>query len=525
MGEIRNLLSLELRSFYGINKFLHTKDQKLKNRYRVLTVSWIIIICMIFTYVGALVKGLCILGLSEIAPAYLAVLSSMFIIFFGMFSSGNRIFTQKGYDILVSMPVSPYSIVISRFLGLYIADLVVTLVITIPGMAVYASCVKPDILFYLLSFVSVLFVPAIPLVISTLIATLIMAVSSRMKNKSMMQSLLSVAIVIGIMAISFSMESVTQNMTEEQFFNLAKTIAAVFSKVYPPSIWFNSAIIYFDILKLILFIAVSVASVFLTVLIVSKSFNFIVRNLFNFTAKHNYKVEKTERKDLLKSLYLREVKRYFSSSIYVTNTIIGPVLALALSIFLCVTGYEKISNSIPIDILAFLPFVFSAVIGMCCTTSVSLSMEGKQFWIVKSLPIPIKALLDSKILLNLSLVFPFYLISEILFAITFKPDLNEFMWLLIIPAVILLFTSVFGITVNLKFNSFDWENETSIVKQSFSSMIGTFAGFILSAVLGVAVFLIPQDYTEMFKIIICLLILRITLMLYKSNNKKNLMDL
>ena len=346
MSEIKNLLFLEIRSFYGINKFLHTKDPKFKNRYRVLAVAWAVIIAMVFTYVGSLSYGLCNLGLADIVPAYLTVISSVMIIFFGMFSVGSRIFTQKGYDILASMPVKSGSIVLSRFLSHYFADLVLTLVVMLPGIVIYGKSQKPDLIFYLLFSVGVLFVPAIPLVIATLFGTIVTAISSRMKNKSMAQSLISVVIVVGIIILSFSMDNATTDITKEQLFNIATVIGSVFGKIYPPAMWLNSGMIDFDISRLLLFIGISVLGMTITIFIVAKNFNSIVRRMSDFAARHNYKIGEMENRGITKSLYIREAKRYFSSSIYVTNTIIGPVLATIMSLVLCFVGIEEFEKSI-----------------------------------------------------------------------------------------------------------------------------------------------------------------------------------
>lgn len=526
MNEIKTLLSLELRSFYGINKFLHTKDQKERKRYKGLIIAWVVIIGMAFFYIGGLVFGLCSFGLSEIAPAYLAIIASFMILFFGLFSSGSRIFGQRGYDILASMPLKSSSIVISRFLGLYIADLTVALLVMLPGIAVYGYQMQPNISFYLLALIGTIFIPAIPLTISILFGTLIMAAASRMKRKSMMQSLLSVFLVIGIMLGSFGMEGMTENLTSEQFLNLAKFIGGTFNKVYPPAMWLNSAMVELNALKLILFVLSSAAVIGVTLLIAVKTFHSLVRRLQNFTAKHNYKMGKMASRSLLKALYFREAKRYFSSSIYVTNTIIGPILGTIMSVALCIVGIDSIKASLPIyiDIVGLLPFVLSAVFCMMTTSSVSISMEGKQFSIIKSLPIPAKTLFDSKILLNLSIMLPFYIVSEVALAIAIKMSALELLFMTVIPASIMVLVVVLGITVNLKFHSFDWEQEVAVVKQSLPSALGGFAGFFISIIFGVAVFFIPPQFGAVAKIAICLILWSITSLLYKRNNQKNLVS-
>ncbi len=511
MSEIRTLLFLELRSLYGINKALHTKDKKTKNRYFALSIVWALLICMVIFYVGGLVYGLCTLGLSDIVPAYLAVLLSVFILIFGMFTAGSRIFGQKGYDILAAMPLKSRSIVLSRFLAMYISDLAFAFLIILPGIATYGLCMKPGI-------------AAIPLVISTLFGTLILAISSRMKRKSLVQTLLMLIFVVGTILLSFGMDGAVSDFTLTQLSELAQIIGSIFEKIYLPAMWFNKAVIDYDIISLVLFIVVSLTVMIFTVFITAENFHTIVRRLQNFTAKHDYKIGEMASRGLLKALYFREAKRYFSSSIYVVNTIIGPVMGAVMSIALCIAGLDTITSSLPIevDVLSLLPFVFAAVFCMMTTTSTSISMEGKQFWIVKSMPVPAKTLFDSKILLNLSLMLPFYVISVAAIAIAVKPNPQQFVWLVIIPASLMVFVVVFRITINLKFHSFDWEKEEAVVKQSLPSMLGGFLGMLLGVLFAGIVFVIPAQYENVIKIVICLLLWGGAILMYQSNNKKSL---
>ena len=96
MRKVWPLLLLELRSLYGINRFRYTRDAKAKNRYRLLLATWMVLLAMVFGYIGSLVYGLCYLGLGEVVPGYLTMISSLLIAVFGLFTAGNRIFGQKG---------------------------------------------------------------------------------------------------------------------------------------------------------------------------------------------------------------------------------------------------------------------------------------------------------------------------------------------------------------------------------------------------------------------------------------------
>ncbi len=527
MNNIRVLLSLELRSMFGINRMLHTKDPKERGRYRLLCVAWILLIAMAISYVSGLVFGLCTLGMSAIVPAYLAVLASVCIVMFGIFTAGNKIFSQKGYDLLVSMPLSSRAIVLSRFLGMYLADLALTGLIMIPGIVTYGICVQPSFWFYLLAMIGMLFVPAIPLVLSTLIGTLVLAISSRMKGKNMVQTVLMVLLVVGVMVVSFGMGNMTEEIAPDQLSNLVQTVSGVIQKIYPPAIWLSDGVVHPNVWMLGLFVLVSAAVAALTVFVVSVRFSSILHRLMSFHAKHDYKIRDMTSRGLLKTLYLREAKRYFSSSIYVTNTIIGPILGAVMAIALCVAGVESVQGAIPlpVNIPSLLPFVFAAIFCMMTTTSVSISMEGKHIWIVKSLPIPVKTWLDSKILFNLSLMFPFYLVSVAALAIGTRASLLETVWLVLVPLSLMLFAAVFGITINLKLHRFDWEQEAAVVKQSAPAMLGGFSGFFASLLSGMLVLLVPTPLGDWAKLAVCLLLLIATALMYRSNNRKNFADL
>ncbi len=521
MNEIRTLTALELRKLYGFNKFRHTKDKKARNNYRLLLGAFLILIAMVVCYVGGLVYGLCILGMGNVVMAYLAFIASLLVFAFGIFKAGNQIFGHKGYDLLASMPLRQSSIVISRFVAMYAEDCILTLVVMVPGAVVYAFMQKPDFGFYLSAVLGSLLIPAIPLVAATLIGTVIMALSSRMKNKSLVQTVLMLLLVVGVLVGSFGMGSFAEELTPEMLTDLARTVSALIGKLYPPAVWLGQG----SLGGLALFAALSVGLMALAILIAAKHFHSIMRRLMTFSAGKSYAIGQMESRGLLKALYLRELKRYFSSSVYVTNTIVGPIMGCLLAGGLCFAGVDTVTQQIPLDLGKLMPFVFTAAFGMMTTTAVSISMEGKQFWIVKSLPIPAKTLFDSKILLNLSLMLPFYVLSEIFLVIALKPGMLELLWLLLVPGSILLFAVVFGITVNLKLHSFDWEQETQPVKQSASTALGGFAAPLISIALGFGIFFVPEQMTDLAMAAVCVLLLAGTAFLYQHNNKAKLESL
>ncbi len=526
MSKLFSLIALELRSFYGFNQFLHSKDKRERRRYKLLAVTVCFVFAVFCSYSVGLSIGFHFLGLADIVPVYFIFLTSLICLIFNLFKVGERLYGRHGYDLLASMPIKSFPWVFSRFVGIYCESLPFCFVIMLPGMIAYGVMQKSAAWFYPLSVLITLLIPLIPLSVSALLGAAVKAFVSRsMKNKSLVQTVLMLILLFAVLFGTFMLGSYADKISLEKLTDLAEKSALLFGKIYPPALWMGRALQSFDIVGLLLSGLPPLALTGFALWVVTSCYHGIMNRLAAQSGIKNRKAENMKHRGLLKALYLREVKRYFTSSVYVTNTIVGPIMGTLLAGAFLVVGADTLTANVPFDLLPLMPFVLSAVFTMMTTTSTSISMEGKQIWLIKSLPISVKAWLDAKILLNLSLMLPFYLISEALLIIAIKPSFLELIWLLLIPLVIMLFAVVFGITVNKKLYSFDWVHETAVVKQSAAAALGGFAGFLLSLICGGIVFLIPTEYVDLVKALLCVGLLGVTALMYRKNQKIKIEEL
>ena len=173
-------------------------------------------------------------------------------------------------------------------------------------------------------------------------------------------------------------------------------------------------------------------------------------------------------------------------------------------------------------ILRAVPFLMAATSCMMTTTATSVSMEGKQWWITKSLPVSAREVFDAKILLNLAVIAPFYVVSGALVLLVFSPGVMEAVWLLVLPVALMTFACVFGITVNLRLAVFDWENEVTIVKQSASAAVGGFGGCLLILLSALPVVFVTQVSAHLMRFAVLAAVLAATAFLYRRNARTNL---
>lgn len=517
--QIKILTKLELCNLYNLNVFRFSKDQRKKKKDIFMIILFVYLIAMLVFYVSGLSYGLIRLDLSDLVPAYLMAVASLLLFFFGILKAGSVIFRKNGYDILCSLPLTRAAIVVSRFLRLYVENLIMAFLIVTPGLLVYAWFLKPGAPFYILGFLSILALPLIPITAATLAGAVITGISSRMKHKSLATAGLSILFVLAVLYGSSRLSLIEDRISPEMLRELSSLVTKTLEKIYPPALWYGRAVITGSFITCFICIGLSLLSFMAAAAIVSAFFRPISQSLFADSAKHDYRLKEMKKDSVSASLVRREFKRYFSSSIYVTNTIIGPVMGCILSGALLFSGPDLITRSlpVPIDVCLLAPFILSGIFCMMTTTAASVSMEGKNWWILKSLPLTPKSVLSAKILMNLLLILPFYLISEAMLIFALKPKaFGDGLFLILFPAVMILFSCVYGLFINLHFPILNWESEVTVVKQSASAVLGGMGGFFLSVLCTLAAFLIPKEYTGLFRVLLCIFVPGITGILYKK---------
>ena len=524
LREISVLARLNLCNIYGINVFLNNKDKKAKKVYVALSATILFLVALVAVYVGMLVYGYVAIGLGEVIPAYLIMISSLIMLAFGLFKAGSVIFEKKGYDILCSLPVSAKSIVAARFIRMYVENIIFTLVVMVPGIAVYGFLTRPVISFYLLGIVVTFLVPFVPMTIAIIIGAGITAISSRTKYKSIIGAILPIILVVGSLAFTGKLSAVDGQLTPEMLANFAGVVTGIIAKIYPPAVLLGDFMLGAFSIKAVVFITTSFILLAACMYVIGANFQNICQGLYGTIAKHDFVMGAQEQKHVMATLVKREFKRYFASTIYFSNTIMGPILAVIMAIALFFVDIEGAVTMLPIkvDVAGILPVAIGTTFCIMNTTSTSISMEGKEWWLIKSLPLTPKQILDGKLLMNLILFGPFYVLSVVISIIVIKPEGMDLVWMIISPVVLILFSCVWGLFINLKIPVFNWENETSIVKQSASALVGGLCSALVGLGLILVLLIVPANIGWVVKVGFVLILLGVTAIIYSKNNKVRL---
>ncbi|MEK4043447.1 hypothetical protein NSU18_07260 [Paenibacillus sp. FSL H8-0048] len=495
MINVWRLTKLQLLSSFGLNQALHTKDPA--RRRKALLISLLVItgILMIgavsFSYSFMMAKSFEQLGRMELLLAVMMAVTSLVGFFTTVYKASGVLFSYKDYDMIMSLPVKTSHVVASRVLQLYVMNLFFTLLIMLPAGAVYAIHVKPGVLYYLFFLMTLFFITLLPIIAATLVGSLISWVSSRFRASKILNMILTFAFIIVLMLGSF-----TLNQGQQAIADVGAALGDMIFKVYPPASVYVDAVCSYRVSALIFFIAVSVLAFMLFSVLLATRYKAIHTGLMTSRASRGYKMKPLQANSAFKALYLKELRRYFSSVNYVLNTGIGMVLLLMMSISLLFVSSKQLGAILDIpqlsDSLSTLsPLVISLFVVLSCTTACSISLEGNHLWILTSSPVPKPAIVFSKVAVNLTITLPVIAVSWGLLAYTLHAGWMESILMLTVPVIYACYSALLGVMVNLKLPKLDWTSEVAAIKQSASVLVTMLIGVLTLAVPAILFMLLP----------------------------------
>lgn len=480
LKQIWLLTKIKLCNIGGLNQIRHSHNPKEKKKGILMAFVIAVISFILISYSGGLAYGFVMLGIPEVIPPYAMTIISMIILFFSIYKAGSLIFEMQTYEMLISLPLSPASIVVSRFCVMYLQNVLLCAAILVPSACVYGFYQKTGFFFYLSMASGILVIPFLPMIIAVAIGVVITAVSSRMRHKSLTAVILTLALTLGFLILSMTAAANQEIFTNDIMRSMAVTIQRMLYKLYPPARLFANAAIHQNLAALAAFILLSLLPFILLFYLIQHNFVSICSALNSRTAAKNYQIKELKQQSLTAALYKKELARYFASSIYVINTMIGYILMVLAAVSILFTGLEQFEEMLGFHgvITKVLPFILAALCSISPTTSSSISMEGRSWWQVQSLPITAKELFNAKILVNLTIALPCYVLGEIILFAAVHVSPAERVGLIIIPLMYILLMTILGITINRKMPVFKWDTEAAAVKSSASTFTTLVIGFL-----------------------------------------------
>ena len=470
MREVVSLLRTLLLSSSQLNVWRHSADGRVRRRAVAAAVGFGLLAVMLVGYCLALCAALSLNGAEGVIPGACALSVSVLAFVLTLFNANGYLFGLRDHDLLMSLPVKARSVVVARFYHMYVRALPWYGVLSLSMMVGHGVAARPPATAYLAWVGLSILLPIIPMLAAALVGFLVVRISVGLRLRVAVQTVLMVAVTLAFLLLQPLIEGLAEDGAVTDVLARAVDTILASSRLYPPAAWFAGAVAGSVIDGLLLVSAAALAFA-ATFTVVGRSFASINSELATHAARHDFRLGEQRRRGVTMALVHKEWRRLTGSAIYLTNSIIGLVMAVVLGVVALVVDFRELlvtlTQGVPLDPVAIhpaIPFAVHFLCGMVATTAASPSLEGRNYWVVRSLPIEPTRLYQAKMLFNLVLTLPPTLFANACLCLSARVDALDALLYVALGCVLCAGSSAWGCVFGIRFMRLDWEREVEVVK-------------------------------------------------------------
>ncbi len=487
MRKLWALLAINFRSLLYALSFGATRRKKISG---IATLALIGVFCLFlagyYCFIGSM--ALNSIGATGYLFPLAAALACFTSFFFTLFCASGVIFGGRGMDLQLSLPVHSFWIMLTKMLALYLENLMFAGLFLLPaaGMQAYWQG-RADIWYWAVIVLSIFLITFLPTFFSTLFGYCVAYLSGHIRHKALVTNLLYLGLFTAVFVGIFLLQNkLNQWVLTEQ--NLAKILG---SWLYPFGMIQNA--LAGNWISLVELAAICLLPFGVCIYFCGKSYRKILSALSARESQEDYKLHQVKASSIFHALVKKEFRRYFGCPVYVANTLIGVIIlvisGIATLIFQADIKIMLAQTEMENEVMSLLLAAAIFILSITCTTNVSISMEGKNLWILKEAPLRAECIFKAKIALQLLVVWPAIIIAGIFSALGFQLTVFEALLLCVTCFTYSLMNALCGLMINLLLPKMDCENDTVIVKQSASVMVSTLGGMFIALGMGAAIWL------------------------------------
>lgn len=485
---LKTLLKKQMAEIFR-NYFYDPKKNKMRSRGATIAYIALYVLLMAGVLGGMfalLAVGICApMAAAGVGWLYYLVMGLIAVLlgaFGSVFSTYSSLYLSKDNDLLLSMPIPVRYVMASRLLGVYLLGLMYSGVATVPAVIVYwieapvtAGTVVGGVLMVLL-------VSVIVMVLSCLLGWVVARISLKLKNKSFVTVILSLAFLAAYYFVYYKAQGLI-------------TLLAENAAVYGAKIRGSAYLLYLfgsvgagDWLAMLIVTLSQAVLLALTLWVIARSFLKIA------TATGSVKKVRFEHR-AVRALRQKELRRFAASPNYMLNCGLGIVTLPVAGIALLIKGralaqlldeaFGAGADIVPVLLSAALCLLAS----MNDMAAPSVSLEGRQLWLAQSLPVTPWQVLRAKLDMQLLLTGVPVLFCALCAVIVLPGGAAEMALAVIAALLYTLLSALAALALGLKMPNLTWTNEITPIKQGGSVMLALFANWFYAIALGGLYFL------------------------------------
>jgi ABC-2 type transport system permease protein len=508
MSKFISLLRLQVNARYGLSNALYNIKNDKKALWKSIGMGLIILIALaevigIYTFMMfQLYKSALIINTPQVVLTMAAVVSGIIVLIFGVFYILSTVFLAKDTELLASLPISQGNIFLSKFILVLLGEYPFAFFLMMPPVIIYGIGQKMGAIYYILAVICTLFIPLVPLVVSALLSLILMNIVSRSRHRDMITIIGSIILLVGIvLGQNYFLSRVPENQQEflTGLLQSSNAIIEFMGRAFPPAIWITktlSGTVPEALINLVYLILISAAAFGLVYLLAS----FIYQR--GATAQFETGISTGKTKLSYKSssqiltIFKIEWLTLLRTPIYALNSLVMVFMAPLMMMLPMFGGnlandpdiqfvYQLIENS---ELTSALVLIVAGLITLFAlinpAVSSTFSREGKNYWILKNIPVKPEVQVYGKLLAGYSISFIAAILSASMAMLSFKISMVSTIMIVVLSTAALIPISAVGIYIDLIRPKLVWNNPQEAIKQNLNVVIAMLLGFVLVTIFG-----------------------------------------
>ena len=495
-NKLWTILKIQFLNQSGLNQLRYENNKKKRGQSVTVLIGITLLGIILVGFSSLIGFGYGIMGMAEVIPGFALTMVSLVTLIFSFLKTSGYLFAFQDYDMLMSLPLSVKTIGTGKFLYMYLNNLLFSLAVMLPMGSAYliysfslSFAVKAAAC--LMWIVAAVLAPLLPMTVAAVFGTIATAIGSKSRFKVLVQVVFMMIFVCGLIALNIFLNTMEIGDNGEfihRIEDITQIVQQQVHRFYPISVLFDTAVNKQGILEFLGFVVLSLGVYYLFAVLVAKKYHTINTALMSKGKKTVYHMKEQKARSVIASMVYKEWKRMLSSAPYLLNIGVGMLLSVVASVVCLTVGRSMLMENekvfkIILECRYSAPFMVAIFLTMSCTTSVSLSLEGKNLWILLSLPVSWKTILKSKMAFNMVFLLPAAFICTVCFGITLQLDALSFLLFFAALVSVISFSTVIGMFFNVCFQKYQWENEVEVVKQGMSVSLGILVNMFLQMIL------------------------------------------
>lgn len=508
MKELMRLTAVSLKNVYGISAMLYDTKKK-KRTFKKVILFIAVIICLVPAYAmyvyftSLMYDSYAMLNQTSAYLAQFLSLGAVVILIFGISYILSYFYMSKDLDTLLSLPIKPENIVLSKILTITVSEYMFVLPLMLPPIIKYGIAQSCNVVYYIESAVAIALLPVMVLGILAIIMIILMRGASLRIKKDKIQLItlfftLAIVIAYQFLNVKFSSAMQYDNPAEVIAYYIQNSNAMLnnISKIFFPAVFASNAMINYNNISTVYYFLIYIFSCGVVVFVCSAVgrifyIQSILKSSFsNKSTKINKKID-TNINSPMMSIFKNDIRLMLRTPIYLFNTVgVMIILPLMILIMSFASGVNK-----QIDLTALgqykdlsiliLAAAYTMFIGFTPILSTTFSREGQCFWITKTIPVTYNEQISARLLTHIILSVILVVACSIsVFAVT-KLNIFTLLAALLLGLIASMPTAYISLITDTKRPLLVWDNPQRAVKQNMNVIISMLICMAYLIILGV----------------------------------------